>query len=689
MALQCLPFLSHQRWVDQTSIDVWMLSKLQPIPESAAFYVPSFFINPIESVTRSEEEIATFRKMFGLPPVGVACPLKPIVYILNCAIDGKGLPNHFCVVICEPKKKMVYLLGSQIKSNRVLNSENWDSWNGHRILTQVLDLMGWDKSQIQPSTFQTISWVQNGYDCGPIACHIAEDILRRGVKTDQIGWCNLPKFLPCYHPLRQKMVQKVYEWIKNGVSFLRESDNYTQVEHRWGCEVSDYLPDLWKKIQEEADVPILNELRKATEECVCCRGETSKGRTKHLKDAKWKGEYTTAGGNQKAPPAEAVTDSGTGAKLKPAAVGRFPRSECLVDLVSMPYVYGHIKKFEESFDDYHGGPTLEDQRLFIQQNKAPVETSLAYICDRISNPLWTTHRDYGYRLLPDFTQIFNRGEPVMVKEHTCPVGLPNPPPSIINYHHPQQVGRNGQVVSVTDTFVVGAEELLDMAVAEGDKILLTGKTGEKYICVDLLKDAIKPQRLAISCDLDSIIWITKRPRFRSPIGIFCTPEYRDKPPIFKNNHIRIELLLPKPDPGARQEWYTVKKSLSNIPNILFGKIGQSTSTAELVLFFPRMVHQDPVHNFWINKISNTVQNIFWDCVVLPAISKVNPISRAAYFPSNRFQTNFNQDGSSAGSVFPVSSARFTDMVQEMENLVSIYLSIELIFFERCEGEERR
>ena len=155
IALECLKDLSDKSWIDTSSIDIWMLSLLDTIPASAALYTPSFFINPIESASREEQEIANFRNIFGLPPVGEPCPLKPIVYILNCSMDGIRPLNHFCVVICDPKRQTVYLLCKQKdNNNRDLNSQDWDSWNGHRIRTQALKLMGWDEYLLQPWTLR-------------------------------------------------------------------------------------------------------------------------------------------------------------------------------------------------------------------------------------------------------------------------------------------------------------------------------------------------------------------------------------------------------------------------------------------------------------------------------------------------------------------------------------------------------
>lgn len=150
--------------------------------------------------------------------------------------------------------------------------------------------------------------------------------------------------------------------------------------------------------------------------------------------------------------------------------------------------------------------------------------------------------------IPNFAQSFDLGKPILFKEHLCPVGLAKPPHSLTVYHG-ERFSRDGERVDMNDVDHVGVGELLEVADGEqDDSVILTGKTREgKYILLDLQRDAVRPDKLLYSCDIDSVIWITQRPKFIGPFGVYGCPVIRDKAPIWKNNHVRVELLFPPSD----------------------------------------------------------------------------------------------------------------------------------------------
>jgi hypothetical protein len=203
----------------------------------------------------------------------------------------------------------------------------------------------------------------------------------------------------------------------------------------------------------------------------------------------------------------------------------------------------------------------------------------------------------------------------MLKEHLCPIGLPNPPDSIMAYHG-QRFGRDGTMVDTNDLLHVGAEELLALADKDlDDTIILIGKTqDDQYILLDLQRDAVKPKNILYSCDIDSLIWVTQTPKFIGPFGVYASLVIRDKAPIWKNNHVRVELLFPQSDKdreegGMREEWWTKLFSLSNIPHLLFGLLHQGSPIVEILLFFPRMTHKHPHLHFSETLIPKHIQNI--------------------------------------------------------------------------------
>jgi hypothetical protein len=307
------------------------------------------------------------------------------------------------------------------------------------------------------------------------------------------------------------------------------------------------------------------------------------------------------------------------------------------------------------------------------------QLSLVYILNRVITTPWTLFKDYGYRLLPDFLQMFWLMEPVQVREHLAPVGLVEPPPAFMS-QHPPQISRSGQDIEALNRTVVGARELLDMADNAGsDLALLTGRaTDESYIYLDLERDRIIPQGLSKACDIDSLVWITRKPRFIGSIGIYEMPVIRKKPPIWKNNHIAVELLYPQSEEdkgGLRSEWQTKLFRLSRIPHILFGVLGQATSVVELIMFFPRMTHKHPYTGRWENAVPADIQNFFWDRVLLPARKEISSTVQEPYSTFDREHTAFKQKhngGKNMGQAtakHPLHTEDLTKLIKVMNKIV--------------------
>ena len=70
-------------------------------------------------------------------------------------------------------------------------------------------------------------------------------------------------------------------------------------------------------------------------------------------------------------------------QLGTVTIDCFPWSKCLIDLDTIPHIYGHINKFHNNFDDYHGRPKLEYLES-IQEANFLTEPSLVYLCNQIS-----------------------------------------------------------------------------------------------------------------------------------------------------------------------------------------------------------------------------------------------------------------------------------------------------------------
>jgi len=342
--------------------------------------------------------------------------------------------------------------------------------------------------------------------------------------------------------------------------------------------------------------------------------------------------------------------------------------------------------FSQGYDNYTDGPTLDVLDPIPDTVMQLAQLSLVYIANRVITTPWTLFKDYGYRLLPDFAQMFWLSEPIQVREHLSPVGLSNPPPAFIS-HNPPQRSRSGDLIIANDRTVLGAEELLELASDRASDLpLLTGVLEDNsYIYLDLERDRVIPQHISKACDIDSLIWITRKPRFIGSIGVYEMPVIRNKPPIWKNNHITVELLFPqseddKLEGGPQTEWQTKLFRLSRIPHLSFGELRQSTSMVEVILFFPRMTHRHPHLGRWENAIPSDIQNFFWDRVLLPAMKIIRTPVQEPYTTLDRKHTAFKQkhrgqkNPGQATAKRPMHTNDLTKLIELMKEIVGVSLT---------------
>jgi hypothetical protein len=737
-------YLKDRVWIDHSAIDIWLMHLWDSLPNPHARYIPSTFITPVEvgdgelNPSELNKEIDSFRELFeDLPLHGAACPLETLIYVLNCGPKPNASGNHFCVIVFAPTQQAIYLLGRKItRANTNNNSEDWDSWQGRRIWSRVCILMGW--ADLPPMTLRTTDWRQNGYDCGPIACHVVQHILTVGLQTQVTGQWKAPSMMACYHMLRWRMAEQVHQAVINGYN------RYGSIRTSHAAQLKDiYNPgDLQGLDDYQAGLrqqllksPLANlqavqkDLQQAMRKCRAChrileddrhaqaskdhpiplRRETMKETEQRRHEEALKGTWSSLNqvtgtsnmdkaeessheeydhlrgqdfdGLEENVPKGPLTSTVRKARSmdpRQARMGRFPRPIKPPDLPPPPHQLGLQLKFETRFDVYEGGPPLEDLTPIYDTTHLQLRPSFMYICKQImlTPAPFSLFKDYGYRLLPWFAQAFYLKEPILVKEHLCPVGLTDPPDSITKYTSNTSKGRHGQNIRVTDQLVVGAEELLDIADEEGDDaILLTGRTLQgQYICMDLLRDAVKPDELAFSCDIDSIIWTTQEPQFNGSIDVYSMPVIRDRAPIWKSNHVQVELLYPQSEDdiasiGGRSEWLSNIHSLSCLPHLSFGAL-QGSSVAEILLFFPRMMHRDPHRHFWATRIPKEIQDFFWDHVLLPALSSIIPSTRAAYLPVDRSHSAFKLGSGKHSAKFSLAPDDLVKMIRRMKAIVS-------------------
>ena len=179
-------------------------------------------------------------------------------------------------------------------------------------------------------------------------------------------------------------------------------------------------------------------------------------------------------------------------------------------------------------------------------------------------------------------------------------------------------------------------------------------------------------------------------KFKSPVAIYSAPVIRDRAPIWKNNHVQIDVLYPQKEAdknaiGARKDWNMKPHSLSTIPHLLLGVL-QGSSVAEILVFFPRMMHQDPHRHFRVARIPKGIQELFWDRVVLPALEDTIPTTRAAYLPADRLHSAFKKGSGKQPSSISLNPKDLERLVRRIKEIVGRALvnAMQLTLFHRSE-----
>jgi len=749
-ALQDLPELKSEGWISATSIDMWLSDLWFNKYRKPRFrYIPTAFIQPAQNAPSQGQDgdqeglsdINKFRSLFDDLPSSTDDPCELENFVTVLVVGG----NHYATLVFTPREKRIHVLGRIITTNqRVKATQNWEEWGGPRIWAQVCKLYGWSPAQFPGLSINTVDWIQNGYDCGPISCQVVESLWISGLPLDGNGLWKRPS-LPCCHSLRLNIATKVHQLAADGFSafigikgspYRQQMDEYLEGHIDNWTDFEDEIREKFSRHPRYALKPLDADLRRAMLACSSClkrltanatrskarnhtqpermnkaamrphstqtllRGTKAKNDlvenleageevTPHNGDSGEEDSGNCSSGNESGRDAS-WKDHPTGAfqvgDWKQAKIGRFPRPKNGPILPPLRSLRGLRHPFSHDYDNYTDGPTLDVLDPIPDTIMQLAQISLVYIANRvITNPWSLFEKDHGYRLLSDYAQMSLLTKPILVREHLSPVGLLNPPHAF-TLHNPKKKSRSGDPIIVHDRITLGAEALLDLADDEGnDLLLLTGRLehfDRAYVYLDLEKDRVDPQHIYKACDIDSLIWITRKPKFNGCIGIYEMPVIREKPPIWKNNHIMVELLFPQSEDdklqgGPRTEWQTKAFRLSTIPHLSFGLIGQSTSSVELVLFFPRMTHRHPHLGRWENAIPSHIQNLFWDRVLLPAMKEIRTHVQEPYAPLDREHAAFKQKLSGrknvgqATAMKPLHSEDLRKLICLMEEIVCL------------------
>ena len=268
-----------------------------------------------------------------------------------------------------------------------------------------------------------------------------------------------------------------------------------------------------------------------------------------------------------------------------------------IEMITLAPVHFEIVQRNRCFDydDYFDGPTMEDMHRF-NTDREGWQPGLIYgkhkPTFRSSGELFV---DWGYRILPEFAQMFATSKPQRFSEHCFP-----------KVSHHRDIGpRSAEAV---DEYVVGMKDMIAMVRKDPTllvdvfvKGILEGEDGEKSFlkldadrddCQDSLWHQIK---IKTSVDIDSIIAVMHKLTLSADIEISVLPIGGSKPPLTKSNNTWVHLFQPQSpddkDSGRRQQWFETSHSPSTIPHMHFGKVDK---LFDIIIIFPRMKHKHPL-----------------------------------------------------------------------------------------------
>jgi hypothetical protein len=258
-----------------------------------------------------------------------------------------------------------------------------------------------------------------------------------------------------------------------------------------------------------------------------------------------------------------------------------------------------------TFDDYFGGPSLEDM-CWLQRPPGVSEFFLSgwYPQPTIRSP-WELFKDYGYRLEPSFALMFNNEDPSYVIDHLLPIG----------HSQLDQVFPNA-----TDTRIFSMADMLEEAGESGSQmsreLFVKGKTADGdfvFLDMELDEEPLEMEEIICSMDIDSIIWVTPLLQVKTELMVHILPYTGKYPPLSKHNHAYVELLMPQSEKdrcnnATRSEWYTIRSTISSIPHSHFAKIGGGAGSFNIYVFWPRMKHRNHLTGRWMNMVPWDIQS---------------------------------------------------------------------------------
>ena len=147
--------------------------------------------------------------------------------------------------------------------------------------------------------------------------------------------------------------------------------------------------------------------------------------------------------------------------------------------------------------------------------------------------------------------------------------------------------------------------------------------------------SLAPDDLKVTVDIDSLVWVTRSLRFKTPLAVYLGPVIEEKAPMHKNNHVYIDILIPQSELdsnaiGSRTEWLTMSFPLCGVPHTTFGTLNNASGSMYIYICFPRMIHRDEMTHRRANRMPKEVLDLFWGNILLPAIRQHSDVDVAPY-----------------------------------------------------------
>jgi hypothetical protein len=470
MAYQNLHTLTHETWIDATVLNIHLLSQWYAVQGmthvryvdlfSAIPSVPSNFYALPEA---GEINLFRQRHLFDTLPADSSVP---VAFVVMCN-------SHFFVAVFEYESHSAFVFGRRISGVPEIPHptysnphDDWKGWNGPRYWKHIAALHGYDAMDPDQVTVHAWNWIQNGMDCGPIASFVMESLMNSGLYGGQGHTVHIPS-IPCGHRLRLRMFAMVKEACRRSwedYCYLSSTAHppgniWSEWDDTMGVS-EESIAEVQNQAFGEVHASIIRELNVVSANCHVCQRMRSRSRApslppsdddlqrdddveedqppldakaQHLRNLLRRYPYVNrARARDHLPPRAVhginVQEDFNRRQRKHVEPGqsmfRFPRPTPALHLPA--YQGRRWKPFDRTYDEYEGGPILES----LHQDRNPHE----FVEEPYYRPgIWTLFRDYGYRLLSSFSQMFYLDRPVKLADHILPVGIPE------NYESSNQI----------------------------------------------------------------------------------------------------------------------------------------------------------------------------------------------------------------------------------------------------------